>query len=165
VGTRFSSPEDSRRMNRRQLAVFFRPHVIAPMGGGGRGTYGCAGFLERRSANPATCRPPRLAAGSGVTVLGGHDMAALPIPARSAHFPQAEKAARRAVRTWFSGAPYLTLGEWRDQARLVHCACLPANPAREAAFDQAFAQELASIISGGAGHVELADSHVEGVRE
>ena len=80
-------------------------------------------------------------------------MAALPIPARSAHtFPQTEKAARRAVRTWFSGAPYLTLGEWRDQARLVHCACLPANPAREAAFDQAFAQELASIISGGVCH-------------
>jgi len=79
-------------------------------------------------------------------------MAALPIPARSAHtFPQTEKAARRAVRTWFSGAPYLTLGEWRDQARLVHCARLPADPAREAAFDQAFAQELAAVI-GGADH-------------
>lgn len=151
--TGFSSPEDSRRMNRRQLAVFFRPHVIAPMGGSGGGTLGCAGFLERRSANPAICRPPRLAAGSGLTVLGGHDMAALPIPARSAHtFPQTEKAARRAVRRWFAGTPYLSLAEWRDQARLVHCARLPADPAREAAFDRAFAQELASIISGGVSH-------------
>lgn len=80
-------------------------------------------------------------------------MAAIPAHARSAHtFPQTEKAARRAVRTWFAGAPYLSLGEWRDQSRLVHCARLPADSAREAAFDQAFAQELASIIAGGISH-------------
>ena len=79
-------------------------------------------------------------------------MAALPSPARSAHsYPQTERAARRAVRRWFAGTPYLSLGEWRDQARLMHCARLPADSAREAAFDAAFAGELAAII-GGARH-------------
>lgn len=70
----------------------------------------------------------------------------------SAHYPQTERAARRAVRRWFAGTPYLSLAEWRDQARLVHCARLPADSAREAAFDAAFAGELAAII-GGARHV------------
>lgn len=133
----------------------FSSHAIAPpMGGvaGGRKPcrFLCAGLSTRYF------RPPTglTASERGLTAhKGGHAMAALPIPAHSAHtFPQTEKAARRAVRRWFAGTPYLSLAEWRDQARLVHCACLPANPAREAAFDQAFAQELAAVIAGGVSH-------------
>lgn len=151
----FSSPESDRRTTA-ALARFF--YVRMPL----RAFYGRA-LVGASSDAPASyraglltppcARPPRLAAGRGFNYpIGGHDMAALPIPARSAHtFPQTEKAARRAVRRWFAGTPYLSLAEWRDQARLVHCARLPADPAREAAFDQAFAQELAAVI-GGADH-------------
>lgn len=77
-------------------------------------------------------------------------MAALPLPARSAHtFPLTEKAARRAARQWFSGATRLTLACWRDDRRVAHCAGLPDDPHRFAAFNEAFALELATIIAGG----------------
>jgi len=82
-------------------------------------------------------------------------MAALPIPARSAHitpFPLTEKAARRAARQWFAGAPTLTLVAWRDRARERHCAALPFEPRRRAAFNGAFACEIATIIAGGLSH-------------
>lgn len=76
-------------------------------------------------------------------------MAALPIPAHSAHtFPLTEKAARRAARQWFAGATPLTLACWRDDRRDAHCSGLPVSAARLDAFNQAFAQELAAIIAG-----------------
>src|SRR5690606_35547235 len=152
----FGDPESHRRTTA-ALARFF--YVRTPLQAFyGRAVVGASsdapGSFVSGSPTPPCARPPRLATGCGLTAHnGGHAMAALPIPARSAHtFPQTEKAARRAVRRWFAGTPYLILAEWRDQARLVHCARLPANPAREAAFDQAFAQELAAVIAGGASH-------------
>ena len=76
-------------------------------------------------------------------------MAALPIPAHSAHtFPLTEKAARRAARLWFTGAPMVSLAQWRDDRCMTHCAGLPADNARTAAFHAAFAGELANIIAG-----------------
>lgn len=82
-------------------------------------------------------------------------MAALPIPARSAHitpFPQTERAARKAARQWFTGTPTLTLTEWRDQARERHCAALPFERRRNAAFNGVFACEIATIIAEGVNH-------------
>lgn len=79
-------------------------------------------------------------------------MAALPIPAHSAHFPLTEKSARRAARQWFTGTPTVTLATWRDDCRKAHCAGLPVDPARIEAFNAAFALELAIIIAGGLSH-------------
>lgn len=77
-------------------------------------------------------------------------MAALPIPAHSAHtFPQTEKAARRAARQWFAGATRLTLACWRDDRCTAHCSGLPSAGGRVDTFNRAFASELAAIIAGG----------------
>lgn len=77
-------------------------------------------------------------------------MAALPIPARSAHtFPQTEKAARRTARQWFAGATRLSLACWRDDRCTAHCSGLPVAGERMDVFNQAFARELAAIIAGG----------------
>ncbi len=101
-------------------------------------------------STPPCARPPRLTAGSGFNdSIGGPHMAALPIPARSAQtYPQTEKAARRAARLWFTGTPTRTLAEWRDDRRQAHCARLPFELEREAAFNLAFERELAQIIGG-----------------
>lgn len=152
-GTGFDSPNTQGGRTATRRFSFVRSQRAPSMGGGG-GRLRPAGDLECRSVNPSLAAHPFDSGSSFNATQGGHDMAALPIPARSAHtFPQTEKAARRAVRRWYAGTPYLSLAEWRDQARLVHCARLPADPAREAAFDQAFAQELAAVIAGGASHV------------
>ena len=81
-------------------------------------------------------------------------MAAIPTPARSAHtfFPYTEKAARRAARTWFAGAPTMTLAAWRDERCLAHCAGMPDGPERAAAFNAEFVRELAAIIANGGRH-------------
>jgi hypothetical protein len=82
-------------------------------------------------------------------------MAIFPAAAQSAHitpFPQTERAARKAARQWFAGAPTLTLAEWRNQAREHHCAALPFEPHRNAVFNGAFACEIATIIAGGLSH-------------
>lgn len=79
-------------------------------------------------------------------------MTVLPAAAQSAHitpFPQTERAARKAARQWFAGVPALTLAAWRDQARERHCAGLPFEPRRNAAFNGAFELEVAAIIAGG----------------
>ena len=79
-------------------------------------------------------------------------MTVLPAAAQSAHitpFPQTERAARKAARQWFAGAPTLTLAAWRDQARERHCAGLPFEPHRNAAFNGAFELEVAAIIAAG----------------
>ena len=79
-------------------------------------------------------------------------MAALPTPARSAHtLPQTEKAARRAARQWFAGATRLSLASWRDDRCTAHCSGLPAAGERAEVFNQAFAKEMAFIISRGFG--------------
>lgn len=76
-------------------------------------------------------------------------MAALPIIARSAQTsPLAQKAARRAARLWFAGAPLTTLAAWRDDACRQHCSGLPDLAQRADAFSQAFSQELAAINAG-----------------
>jgi len=80
------------------------------------------------------------------------DIAIVPVAAQSAHitpFPQTERAARKAARQWFAGTPTLTLVAWRDQARERHCAALPFELRRSAAFNGAFACEVATIIAGG----------------
>jgi hypothetical protein len=82
---------------------------------------------------------------------GGRDMTAPPAT-HSAHltrFPQTTRAARRAARQWFTGAPTLTLAAWRDQARERHCAGLPFEPRRNAAFNGAYELEVAAIIAEG----------------
>lgn len=144
-----------RRMNR-HMAGFFRPYANVRLlwAGDDREGKSPAGSLGRRSLNPVICPPTPFESGERVNHPSKEACTMATTLARSAHtFPQTEKAARRAVRRWFAGTPYLSLAEWRDQSRLVHCARLPADPAREAAFDQAFAQELAAVIVGGASHV------------
>lgn len=80
-------------------------------------------------------------------------MAALPVPARSAHtFPLTEKEARHAARLWFTGTPTLTLAAWRDNRCHAHCAGLPNQHDRAEAFVHEFSRELATIIAGGANH-------------
>lgn len=79
-------------------------------------------------------------------------MTTLPAAAHRAHitpFPQTERAARKAARQWFAGVPTLTLAAWRDQARERHCAGLPFEPRRNAAFNGAFGLEVAAIIAAG----------------
>lgn len=77
-------------------------------------------------------------------------MAALPIPSSIAYeFTQTEKAARRAARLWFTGAPTLTLSAWRDARCQEHCSGLPGSVGRADTFRKAFAQELGAIIAGG----------------
>jgi|GEM_PF-2421431 len=148
----FSSLNDPRRTSRCK-AVFLRPYAFARLlwAGLGGGIFGCAGSLGRRSANPALCPPTPFSSGARVKpVQGGHDMAALPHPAHSAHtFPLTEKAARRAARLWFTGAPATSLAQWRDERCQAHCGGLPADTVRAAAFNAAFAGELANIIAGG----------------
>ncbi|WP_417276385.1 hypothetical protein [Castellaniella sp.] len=76
-------------------------------------------------------------------------MAALPTPARSAHiFPLTEREARHSARLWFIGTPSLTLTDWRDTRCGTHCISLPFVPGRVEAFNEAYAEELASIIAG-----------------
>lgn len=107
-------------------------------------------FVSGLLTPPFAC-PPRLAAGSGFTAhKGGHDMAALPIPARSAHtYPLTEIEARRAVRIWFTGKPSLSLADWRDNRCLAHCAGLPDPYERGLVFREAFARELSNVVAGG----------------
>jgi|SRR5690625_602340 len=152
--TGFSSPYDPRRTHRPHLAVFLRPYAMASfMGGDGGGAFGRAGSLGRRSANPAICRPPRLAAGRGATIQGGHNMANISHPAHSAQtFPITRKEARRAARLWFSGTPTVSLAQWRQQSCRKHCEVLPALDDRQSAFNEAFNQEIAKIIAGGTHH-------------
>jgi len=45
---------------------FFVQSTVPPMGGSGGDTFGYAGFRCHRFANPAICRPPRLATGRAV---------------------------------------------------------------------------------------------------
>lgn len=76
-------------------------------------------------------------------------MAALPISARSAlTFPLTQKEARHSARLWFIGSPTHTLTEWRDLRCRAHCVGLPELLERAEAFNEAFSQELASIIAG-----------------
>lgn len=148
--TGFSSPFAHRRTHRPHPAVFLRPYAIAPMSGDGREGASPAGFLCHRSANPAICRSPRLAAGRGVTDIGGHNMANISHPAHSAQtFPVTRKEARRAARLWFSGTPTVSLAKWRQQSCRKHCEVLPALDDRQSAFNEAFNQEIAKIIAGG----------------
>ena len=89
-------------------------------------------------------------------------MTTLPAAAHRAHitpFPQTERAARKAARQWFAGVPTLTLAAWRDQARERHCAGLPFEPRRNAAFNGAFELEVAAIIAVGFSNRE-AGGHV-----
>lgn len=85
-------------------------------------------------------------------------MASLSVPVRPEqiyspiHYPQAAKAARRAARLWFTGAPTQTLASWRDTARLQHCTGLPDAEQRSQAFDAAFAYEVGQLIVGGFRH-------------
>lgn len=150
TGTGFSSLFSLRRVNRRPLAVF---HLLAmsPLGGSGGGTFGCAGTRKRQSANPAICCPPSFSSDAGgSTAYGGHDMAALPISAHSAHitFPLTQREARHCARLWFTGTPHLTLAEWRDNRCRAHCTGLPNYMERARVFHEAFAVELATIIAG-----------------
>lgn len=148
TGTGFGDLRRLRRMNRRPLAVF---HLLAmsPLGGNGGDTFGYAGTRNRRFANPVICCPPSFGDDAGGSPdYGGHDMAATPFNARSAQtFPRTQKAARRAARLWFTGAPTATLATWRDDAYRQHCGGLPETPARTTAFNTAFAGELARIIA------------------
>jgi len=85
------------------------------------------------------------------TRTGGRDMTTFPA-AHGRHttpFPQTERAARKAARQWFAGIPALTLAAWRDQARERHCAGLPFEPRRNAAFNGAYELEVAAIIAEG----------------
>jgi hypothetical protein len=76
-------------------------------------------------------------------------MAALPLPARSAHtFPIIEKAARRAARLWFTGTPFQTLYAWREDSCAYHCAGRPDPAAAGDVFRAEFAREMAAIIAG-----------------
>lgn len=76
-------------------------------------------------------------------------MAALPINAHSAlTFPLTQKEARHSARLWFIGTPSLTLVDWRDIRCRTHCAGLPFVPWRVEAFNEAYAEELASIVAG-----------------
>lgn len=76
-------------------------------------------------------------------------MAALPIPAHSAHtFPSTEREARHSARLWFIGTPTHTLTDWRDLRCRTHCAGLPFVPGRIEAFNAEFARELVAIIAG-----------------
>ena len=77
-------------------------------------------------------------------------MAALPLPARSAHtFPIIEKAARRAARLWFTGTTRLTLYAWREDRCAYHCGGRPDPAAAGDVFRAEFSRELAAIIAGG----------------
>lgn len=107
--------------------------------------------LDAGSPTPLCTRPPHLAMGRGFNpVQGGHTMAALPIHSRSAYtYPLTEIEARHSVRLWFTGKPALTLAAWRDNRCHAHCSGLPEPYERGQAFNQAFSQELASIIAGG----------------
>lgn len=154
----FSRPFDSRRTHRPQCigGFFASARLSAPLwaGYGGEGV-SPAGFLERRSANPAVCPPTSFSSGERVNqlVLGGHNMANFPISARPEQthspFPLAARAARKAARQWFAGIPTQSLAEWRDSCRQDHCHGLPNFDARGAAFDDAFAREIGNLIIGG----------------
>ena len=150
TGTGFDSLFSLRRVNRRPLAVF---HLLAmsPLGGSGGGAFGHAGTRKRQSVNPAICCPPSFDSDAGgSTAYGGHDMAALPISAHSAHitFPLTQREARHCARLWFTGTPHLTLAEWRDNRCRAHCTGLPNYMERVRVFHEAFAVELATIIAG-----------------
>lgn len=156
----FGSPIVSRRTHRPSLmAVFLRPYYalvrLLWAGYGGEGSRP-AGFLERRSSNPAVCPPAPIGSGARVysPVLGGHCMAHSSIPARSeqTHPPEfnlAARAARRAVRQWFAGWPIHSLAEWRDTCRAEHCDGLPLSAERGKAFDDAFCREIGCVIVSG----------------
>ena len=67
-GNGFSSSIRQRRTDGAMPFFFVRTCLRAPsMSGGGGEAARLAGFLCHRSANPAICRSPRLAAGSGLT--------------------------------------------------------------------------------------------------
>lgn len=145
------------------LAVFLRLHKalvrLLWTGYGGEGL-GPAGFLERRSSNPAVCPSTPFGSGARVNlpVQGGHNMATTSISARpeqtqSPIFNLAARAARKAARQWFAGIPTQSLAAWRDTCRQAHCDGLPNPKERGSAFDTAFACEIGNlIIGGGRGH-------------
>lgn len=154
----FDRPFDSRRTHRPQCigGFFASARLSAPLwaGYGGEGV-SPAGFLERRSVNPAVCPPASFDSGERVNqlVLGGHKMAQTSVPARSEQtpllFPMAARAARKAARQWYLGAPVQSLAAWRDSCRQDHCHGLPNFDARGAAFDDAFSREIGNLIIGG----------------
>jgi len=104
-------------MNRRPMAVFHLS-AMSPLGGKGGDTFGYAGTRNRRFANPAICCPPSFGDDAGGSPdYGGHNMAALPIPARFAHI---------ITRTHTDTGPRLGHAQYRG---LPTCARrMPASP-------------------------------------
>jgi hypothetical protein len=69
-GAGFGDLNDTRRTNRAMRFFHVCSLPALSMGGGSGEAFGLAGYLVRRFANPAICRSPRLATGSGSTVQG-----------------------------------------------------------------------------------------------
>ena len=72
-GNEFSSSTSTRRTGRAMRLFHVRYAFVRPLWAAMAGRLRPAGFLVHRSANPAICCPPRLAAGGSLTtVQGGH---------------------------------------------------------------------------------------------
>lgn len=81
-GNEFSSSTSTRRTGRAMRLFHVRYAFVRPLWAAMAGRLRPAGFLVHRSANPAICCPPRLAAGGSLTTVQGGIMPSKSTPIR-----------------------------------------------------------------------------------
>lgn len=160
AGTGFGDLDRQRRTHRHS-AVFLRPYAVARFlwAGDCGDTFGYAGFLCHRFANPAFCPPTSF--GDEARVHPTKEAAMrVSIPARpeQSNFLFTIQEADHAARAWFAQRkPSMTLAAWRDHFLSLHLSSIRAVAGQERArraadWNHAFAAGVAAEIAGGAHH-------------